>query len=304
MKRLRSDDYGGKGKLLAHDMELIHKNGEHIPVRLNASIVYINAQEFGSVGFFQDQRERIKMEEELQQAQVQLLQSEKMASLGKLAAGIAHQINNPLSGIVLFSNLLLEDEEMSCRAAWATDLRRIADEAERCRSIVKELLEFARQTQQKLKAVNLNRALSQTIFLLEKQVLFQNIEISKDFDEAIPDIYADPQQLNHVFMNLILNAAEAMEGRGTLTLRTKLCPEAEAVEFQICDTGIGIPQEIQSRVFEPFFTTKEIGQGTGLGLSMVYGIVDRHKGKITIESEENRGTTFTVRLPIGELALE
>lgn len=304
MRKLRADDHGGKGKLIGHLMQLIHKNSEHIPVRLNASLVYVNGQEFGSVGFFQDQRERIKMSEELKQTQVQLLQSEKMASLGKLSAGIAHQINNPLSGIVLFSNLLIEDLEMAKFPEWAADLKRIADEAERCRSIVKELLEFARQTDQKVKTVNLNRALGQTIFLLEKQVLFHNIIIVRLFQTGLPEIWADPQQLNHVFMNLILNAAEAMEGRGTLTLRTRTSETLGCVEFEVSDTGCGIPDEIRSRVFEPFFTTKEVGKGTGLGLSMVYGIVERHGGKVMIDSAENEGTVFTVRLPIGESLME
>lgn len=302
MRRLRSDEYGDKGKLRAHDMELIHKNGEKIPVRLNASLVHIHGREFGSVGFFRDQRQRMKMEKELKAAHVQLLQSEKMASLGKLAAGIAHQINNPLSGIMLFSNLLLENEEMPHE--WGTDLKRIADEAERCRSIVKELLEFARQTEQKVKRVDINRALGQTIFLLEKQVLFQNIEIVKDFDPGTPEICADPQQLNHVYMNLILNAAEAMEGQGTLTLRTRPCEAPMAAEFQICDTGTGIPPEIQSKIYEPFFTTKDIGKGTGLGLAMVYGILEQHGGTIDIESREGEGAAFIVRLPLGQVPTE
>ncbi len=299
MRRLRSREYGGRNKLLSFDMEAVTKSGEKIPVRVNASLVLVNGEEFGTVGFFQDQRDRIKMEEELSQAQAQLLQAEKMASLGRLAAGIAHQINNPLSGIVLFSNLLLENPEVAANNEWSSDLQRIADDAERCRSIVKELLEFARQTQQRLQPVELNQALANKVFLLERQVLFQNIEIIKDFSPEIPQIHVDPQQLDHVFMNLIINAAQAMNSRGTLTLRTRYLAQDEMVEIGVSDTGQGIPEEIRSRIFEPFFTTKEVGQGTGLGLSMVYGIVERHGGSIHVESEICQGSTFTVRLPIG-----
>jgi PAS domain S-box-containing protein len=299
MTLLRSEGSGGKNKLLSYDMEAVNKSGEKIPVRVNASLVMVNGEAFGTVGFFQDQRERIKMEEELSKAQSQLLQAEKMASLGRLGAGIAHQINNPLSGIMLFSNLLLETPEIAQNPEWSDDIQRIADEAERCRSIVKELLEFARQTQQRLQPVELNQALANKIFLLERQVLFQNIDVIQAFSASIPVIHVDPQQLDHVFMNLIINAAQAMHGRGTLTIRTRYLEEDEQVEIQVCDTGHGIPEEIRSRIFEPFFTTKEVGQGTGLGLSMVYGIVERHGGSIRVESEVGAGTTFTVRLPIG-----
>ncbi len=299
MRRLRSEEHGGRNKLVSFDMEAFSKGEEKIPVRVNASLVLVNGEEFGTVGFFQDQRKRIKMEEELSQAQAQLLQAEKMASLGRLGAGIAHQINNPLSGIVLFSNILLETEEIAENPEWIADIQRIADDAERCRSIVKELLEFARQTQQKVQPVHLNEALQHKVFLLEKQVLFQNIEVVEEFSPEEPVIHVDPQQLDHVFMNLIINAAQAMDGRGTLTLRTTCLTDDEVVEIQVCDTGQGIPEDIQSRIFEPFFTTKEVGVGTGLGLSMVYGIVERHGGSVQVDSEVGEGTTFTVRLPVG-----
>lgn len=299
MRRLRSEEHGGKNKLVSFDMDAISKGGEKIPVRVNASLVLVNGEEFGTVGFFQDQRVRIKMEEELSQAQAQLLQAEKMASLGRLGAGIAHQINNPLSGIVLFSNILLETEEIAENPEWAADIQRIVDDAERCRSIVKELLEFARQTQQKVQPVHLNEALKHKVFLIEKQVLFQNVEVIEEFSPEEPVIYVDPQQLDHVFMNLIINAAQAMDGRGTLTLRTCYLADDESVEIRVCDTGQGIEEDIRSRIFEPFFTTKEVGVGTGLGLSMVYGIVERHGGSVQVESEVGEGTTFTVRLPMG-----
>jgi PAS domain S-box-containing protein len=298
MEKLRSDGHGGKNRLVAHDMEMLSKDGGRIPVRVNASLVLVNGEEFGSVGFFQDQRKRLKMEEELSRAQAQLLQAEKMGSLGRLAAGIAHQINNPLSGIVLFANLLLESPEIANVPEWSTDLRRVVEDAERCRAIVKELLEFARQTQQRLQPVDLNEALQHKIFLLEKQVLFQNIEMIAELDPDVPLIHVDPQQLDHVFMNLLINAAQAMDGHGTLTLRSRVLDDGELAELQVCDTGHGIPEDIRSRIFEPFFTTKAVGVGTGLGLSIVHSIVERHDGSIHVESTVGCGTTFTVRLPV------
>ena len=298
MEKLRSEDHGGRNRLVGYEMEGFSKDGKRIPVRVNASLVLVNGKEFGSVGFFQDQRERLKMEEALSKAQAQLLQAEKMGSLGRLAAGIAHQINNPLSGIVLFSNLLLEDPAIAGIPEWASDLRRVVEDAERCRAIVKELLEFARQTQQRLQPVDLNEALQHKMLLLEDQVLFQNVTFVTELGSDLPIIHIDPQQLDHVFINLMINAAQAMDGRGTLTLRTRVLEGGAFAEFQVSDTGMGIPAEIQTRIFEPFFTTKAIGVGTGLGLSMVYGIVERHGGSIRVDSEVGLGTTFTVRLPV------
>lgn len=299
MDKIDSADHGGKGRLRWHEMEIRDRSGTSIPVRLKASVVSVAGFEFATVFFISDRREQIRMRQELERAQVQLLQSEKMASLGKLAAGIAHQINNPLGGIVLFSNLLLEDPDILKTPKWETDVRRIATDAGRCSSIVKEVLEFARQTGDVLKPVDLNCALTQTIFLLEKQPLFHNIEVVEDFCTE-PVVHAEPQQLNHVLMNLILNAAEAMDGQGRLTLRTRPCRDDEAFEVRVEDTGPGIPDEIRSQVFEPFFTTKPVGKGTGLGLSVVYGIVERHQGEIRIESTAGEGAAFTVTFPVGK----
>jgi len=296
MKKLRSDEYGGKGKLKTCEVNVVGKNGDVIPIRLNASIVYEEDKELATIGFFHDLREEIKMKKKLEKTQVQLLQAEKMASLGKLAAGVAHQLNNPLGGISLFTKLILEEYELEEKIK--DDLNRILKDTQRCSDTVKELLEFARQTSQFMKPCDINRAITRTLFLLENQALFQNIITENDLSPDLPHVKADIQQLNHMFMNIILNAAQAMEGKGTLTLKTFLNSDKDHVCIEITDTGPGIPEDIKNNIFEPFFTTKEEGKGTGLGLSIVYGIVENHMGNIHVTSKPGNGTKFFIELPL------
>jgi len=297
MRKLRSEDYGGRGKLKSYQVDCRRKDGTPVPISLSAAIVYEGEKEVASVGFFHDLRDKIQMERKLQKTQVQLLQAEKMASLGKLAAGVAHQLNNPLGGITLYGQLMLEEYELPAGAQ--ADLRRILDDAERCRNTIRELLEFARQTRQEIRLNDLNHALSQTLFLLENQTLFHNIEIAKDLDPTLPKVPSDIQQLNHVFMNIILNAAEAMAGVGQLRVRTFVAEDSRRAIIQIADTGPGIPDDVLPHIFEPFFTTKEQGKGTGLGLSLVYGIIENHNGRVQVTSEVGKGTTFSIQLPLG-----
>ena len=302
MQNLRSEDYGGKGKLRSFQVDVISKDGVIVPISLNAAIVYENGQEMATIGFFHDLREQLQMKSELEKTQLQLLQAEKMASLGKLAAGVAHQLNNPLGGITLFTKLIMEEYHLEEGAK--EDLNRILKDANRCRDTVRELLEFTRQTRHLMRANDVNRALTRTLFLLESQTLFQNIDIVKDLDPTLPLVYADIQQLNHLFMNIILNAAQAMEGKGTLTIRSRLLSDIDRVCIEISDTGPGIPNDILPHIFEPFFTTKEEGKGTGLGLSLAYRIVQNHSGHIEAESKPDEGTTFFIELPLAAKNLE
>lgn len=295
MQKLRSDEFGGNGKLRQYQVNIIHKNGEAIPIRLNAAIVYEEEREAATIGFFHDLREELRIKRELENTQIQLLQAEKMASLGKLAAGVAHQLNNPLGGITLFAKLIMEEYDLEKNAK--EDLQRILKDAERCRDTVKELLEFSRQTHYFKQPCDINKALSRTLFLLEDQTLFQNIKINRDLALSLPPVQADVQQLNHLFMNIVLNAAEAMEGKGELSARSYLLPGGDRVCIEISDTGPGIPGEILPHIFEPFFTTKEQGKGTGLGLSLVYSIVENHEGNIKARSNPGEGTTFIIELP-------
>jgi PAS domain S-box-containing protein len=298
MRNLRSEEYGGKGKLKLYHTDVITKNGEIIPIKLNASIIYENGQEIATIGFFRDMREEFRIKNELENTQIQLLQAEKMSSLGKLAAGVAHQLNNPLGGITLFAKLIQEEYDLEEGAQ--EDLRRILKDAQRCRDTVKELLEFTRQTRHLMRPHDVNQTISRTLFLLESQTLFQNIEIETDLDASLPLVQSDIQQLNHLFMNIILNAAQAMEEKGRLTVKSSFLPDGDRVCIEISDTGPGIPEDILPRIFEPFFTTKEEGKGTGLGLSLAYSIVRNHGGNITAKSTPGQGTTFIIEFPVAD----
>jgi PAS domain S-box-containing protein len=296
MKNLRSEAHGGKGRLERYLVDVVDKKGERIPISLNASIVYEDDQEIATIGFFHDRREQIKMRKQLETTQVQLLQAEKMASLGKLAAGVAHQLNNPLGGITLFAKLMMEEHVLPEGAKG--DLNRILKDAERCRDTVKELLEFARQTRYLMQPNDINTLLRRTLFLLENQALFQNIAVQKQLAADLPPVPSDAQQLNHLFMNIILNAAQAMNGNGTLTLITSRAEDNGCVRIQISDTGPGIPENALPHIFEPFFTTKEEGQGTGLGLSLAYNIVESHGGRLVAANKPDQGATFIIDLPL------
>ncbi len=297
MRCLRSEDYGGRGKLKKYRVNAIAKNKEEFPISLYASIIYDEkGEEAGSIGFFHDLRERIHIQKKLEKTQLQLIQSEKMASLGKLSAGVAHQLNNPLGGITLYTKLMLEDYDLEDNAR--EDLYRILKDAQRCRETVKELLEFARQTRHFMRPLNINKAIERTLFLIENQTLFQNITVKKNMAPFVPLVLADSQQLGHVFMNIIINAAQAMDGHGTITITTRESANKDRVIIEIADTGNGIPAEDLRHIFEPFFTTKEEGKGTGLGLSVVYGIIENHNGKIFARSVLGRGSTFIIEFPI------
>jgi len=296
MKKLRSPEYGGVGKLAPTQFIVLNKAGEKIPIQLSATLIYDGTgKEIASVGIFTDLRPRLMMEKKLQETHVQLVSSEKMASLGKLAAGIAHEINNPLGGILIYSSLMMEDlsEEDSKRG----DLARIVQEAGRCKEIVKSLLEFARQTETKMEPTDINRAITDGLFFLENQALFHNIRIVKNLDPSLPLATGNAGQLKQVFMNIIINAAEAMHGNGELTISTYPASDRNSILMEFTDTGEGIPEENFSRIFEPFFTTKDVGKGTGLGLATSYGIIEDHGGKIFVKSKVGEGTTFTIELP-------
>ncbi|MBF0398211.1 MAG: PAS domain-containing protein [Desulfobacterales bacterium] len=296
MRHLRSDEYGGKGKLKSFRVDVLRKDGQIIPICLNAAIVYEGDKEVATIGFFHDMRDELKIKSDLEKTHVKLLQAEKMSALGKLAAGVAHQLNNPLGGITLFAKIIMEEYELDPLVK--SDLERILNEAKKCSDTVKELLEFARQTSNLIRPHDINSAINRTMFLLENQALFQNIKISKHFDDTIPQVYVDIQQMNHVFMNIILNAGQAMDGKGTLTIRTSMSNDKEKVCIEIEDTGPGISEEIAAHIFDPFFTTKEEGKGTGLGLSIVYSIIEDHKGSIAVKSKPGEGATFIIELPI------
>ena len=240
---------------------------------------------------------------ELREAQAHLIQSEKLASLGKLAAGVAHEINNPLGGILIYSHLLLED--MDRNSPYYKNLEKIVKETTRCKDIVKGLLEFARPKEPETTSTNINELLDKSLSLVESQSLFQNIRVEKQYAPDLPLIVADSSQLQQVFMNIILNAADAMRGEGELKLRTSLDADGRYISIDFSDTGPGIKEEDKKKIFDPFFTTKEVGHGTGLGLSISYSIIRKHQGTIEVQSAPGEGATFSVRLPVsGEIQNE
>ncbi|MFH1137514.1 MAG: PAS domain S-box protein [Pseudomonadota bacterium] len=262
-----------------------------------------NGEKIGTVGISKDITEKKRIEAELEQkkaeleeAQLQILHSEKMASLGKLATSVAHEINNPLGGILLFCEMILEElrEDDPNRP----DLIQIREQTLRCKDIVKGLLEFGRMTGTHYAFIDLNRTVEQGLALFANQALFQNIKIVREMDPGLPQIMGDASQLNQVFTNLIINAVDAMDGQGTLAIRTWVDQEAEETVIEFADTGRGIKPEDMQRLFEPFFTTKEVGEGVGLGLSTSYGIIKKHNGGIDVKSTLGQGAVFTVRLPL------
>ncbi|MGQ9652535.1 MAG: GNAT family N-acetyltransferase [Thermodesulfobacteriota bacterium] len=295
MRRLRSDSYGPKGKLPTTHVTLVGKSGDQVPVHISAAIVYEGQREIATVGIFTDLRERIRMQRQLEDTYKQLLHSEKLASLGKLAAGVAHEINNPLGGILIYANLLLEQER---EEATKKDLQEIIEQTLRCKEIVQGLLNFARKTGEEKVPTQLNEALEKCVSLMEKQALFHNIKVEREFQADLPPILADPSQINQVFTNLIVNAAQAMDGKGRLLLRTWSEGTPTEVHVEVSDTGVGIPEQHLPRIFDPFFSTKAVGKGTGLGLSIAYGIVKRHGGEFQVRSRVGQGTTFHVKFPL------
>jgi two-component system, NtrC family, sensor kinase len=235
------------------------------------------------------------MAETLQHAQQELLHKDRLASMGQLAAGVAHEINNPLGTILLYSDVLYK--ELPFDDPRRADLKMIIDETNRCKTIVADLLNFARQHEVMAKVMNLHDLLDEVLKGLTKQSRFEGVRVEKKYDTDLPFIMADPDQLRQVFIILLDNAAEAIEASGTITICTRPVDE-HWVEIRISDTGCGIAEENLNKVFTPFFTTKPLGQGTGLGLSIAYGIIKMHRGQINLQSKVGEGTTVTITLPM------
>lgn len=237
---------------------------------------------------------------EIAQMHSQLVRSEKLASLGKLVAGIAHEINNPLAGILMFATMFADNRTLP--PGMREDAHIIVRETQRCAEIVKRLLEFSRNSIPRKKVKSLPGIMEDTMALLEHQAKLGGIEIVRSYDAGLPNILVDPNQIEQVFVNMVVNACQAMPGGGRLTICMRADYPRHYLVTTIADTGHGIRPENLSKIFDPFFTTKDQPadglNGTGLGLSVSYGIIQNHGGRIGVVSEPGKGTTFTVELPL------
>jgi PAS domain S-box-containing protein len=230
------------------------------------------------------------------QLEEHLTRTEKLASLGQLSAGVAHEMNNPLGSIMVLSYLLLEDLDEGC--AERAPVEKIIKEATRCKEIVQGLLEFSRYTPSRMVPLDVNATLEEVLYLVSDHLLFQHIDLVKDFAPNLPPVLGDKSRLEQVFVNLLMNSGDAMEGMGHLTLSTSLHPEGNRVRLAFIDTGPGIPENLRGRLFDPFFTTKGVGKGVGLGLAISYGIIEKHMGRIFVEKTGPEGTSFVIELPV------
>jgi two-component system NtrC family sensor kinase len=305
------------GSATGMETSLRTSSGEEVPVTLNASVMRDRSGDvIGTVLVATDLREmrrllvearaaaaaereqaaeRAKAYRELKTLQARLIQSEKMSSLGRMAASVAHEINNPLGAIVVYSHLLLENtpEDFPGRG----NLQKIVREATRCRDIVRGLLDFARPGAGARQTADLNAVVRAAHDLLRGQAVFRQIDVALDLSPTPVETVCDSSQVQQAFTNFLANAAEAINGPGGITIRSWRDASRKTAAVSFTDTGCGIPQADMERIFEPFFTTKQGGHGTGLGLAIAYGIVERHGGTIKVESLPGEGTTFTVHLP-------
>jgi len=232
---------------------------------------------------------------ELSERDQKLLSAERLKATERLASEIAHELNTPLGGILMYSHLLLDD--LPDDNPNLENVIKINKLAHRCKMIVQGLLDFAHQESPQHKMVQVNTIIRNVIGFMEDHVLLRNISIETRLDPVLPKIQGQENKLEQVFVNLIINAAQSMNGSGTLTLHTELDRDTNLVRIVCSDTGCGIEDDLIDKVFEPLFTTKERGTGTGLGLSICHGIVEQHRGTITVRSSKGQGSAFTIFLP-------
>jgi len=285
---------------------LIQASKEVSEGNLNPRFGPISKNEIGVLqNTFSEMLSFLRARDRRQQAEseIKLLQSEKQASVGRLAAGVAHEINNPLTGVLTFTHMLLRRKDLDTEVR--ADLQTIAKETERVRAIVKGLLDFSRQTKLEPESTDINKLVRSAITLVDNQALVKGVQLEFLPTDGLPVRTVDRSQMQSVILNIMMNAIDATEPGGTITVRTgfsisKGKTEQDGIEISISDTGCGISKENLGKIFDPFFTTKEVGQGTGLGLSVSYGIVARHGGNIRVQSEVGKGSSFTIWLPLEE----
>lgn len=286
-----------EGKVSNQETQLSTKGGKTVDISLTLSqLKDSSGRMIGTVGISKDITE-------FKKTQAQLIQAGKLAGIGQLAAGIAHEINNPLSGVLGYAKRLMKkaaDEELKTIPAFESfpkEMKLIVDSALRCKKIIEGLLLFSRTSETQSTNVNINEVIDESLVLFGNQLTSHNIELNKFLNPNIATIKANHTQIQQVFTDIIINAMQAMPEGGILTILTRPV-NSSAVEIEFTDTGEGIPEENLTKIFEPFFTTREPGKGTGLGLYMIYRILQDHRGRIDVKSEVGKGTTFTITLPV------
>ena len=301
-EELYSEEYGGENRLFLYETNLVSRQGDKVPVQLSATVLFEEGEATGLVGFFRDLRE-LRMLEQQFADQTRLLQQHKMMSLGRLAASVVHEVNNPLAGILNYLRLMikiLNRDSMGQEQIekFRTYLTTVESETGRCSKIISNLLAFSRKSRMEFSKVGIDELLERCIMLSQHKMDLQNIRINTGFDKQLPPVWGDFNQIQQCVINLIFNAIDAMPDGGTLTMESSFRQDRGLVEIKVGDTGHGISSEDLPHIFDPFYSTKTEGKGLGLGLSTVYGIIDRHKGTITVENESEKGTLFIIRLPV------
>jgi PAS domain S-box-containing protein len=294
MKMMRTPEYGGAGRLMSYPILYVRRDGKIIEGNLSAAVIYDGrGQEMATVGIFVDLKERLEMEAKLRNTQEQLLQSEKLAAMGRLTSQIAHELNNPLYGIM--NTLELLKTEVSPQSKRRKILEMALSETVRLTDLLRKMLSFSKPDEEEKQQVDVNVILDEILLLVRKQLQENTIKISTAFEKDLPDVRASRNQLRQVFLNMVSNARDAMPEGGILTIKT--LSTAHDVRIEIADTGVGIREEHQDKIFEAFFTTKEGTKGVGLGLSVCYGFIKEHGGDIKVWSKRGEGTIFTIVLP-------
>jgi two-component system NtrC family sensor kinase len=295
MRKMRSPEFGGRGKLRTYPITFMHKDGHPVEGTLSASIIYDeNGNEKASVGFFVDLEERLEMERKLRRTQEQLLQSEKLAAMGRLTSQLAHELNNPLYGIM--NTLELMKTEIKPDNKRRRLLEMSLSETMRLADMLRKMLSFSKPDQEQRRPVDINTIVDEIMLLHEKQLREVDIKIELDFAQGLKPVMASKNQLRQVFLNMVSNAKDAMPNGGVIKVSTS--GNGGHVCVEISDTGTGIKPEHLDHIFDTFFTTKtDSGRGVGLGLSVCYGFVKDHGGDIQVESSWGQGTTFKIILP-------
>jgi len=299
--KLYGSEHGGRHRLTLYETNLVAISGQLIPAQFSGAVLYEGGKEIGSVAFFRDLREIRRLEQQFAD-QARLLHQDKMISLGRLAASVVHEINNPLAGVLNYARLMLKILKKGplsndYQEKFENYLILMENEINRCSSIVSSLLAFSRKSELEFTDVAINELVEKCLMLSGHKLKLSNISLETQLPQGLPLIRGDYNQMQQCVINLIFNAIDAMPDGGRLLVATSHRPSDRTVSIRIQDTGRGISKNDLPHIFEPFFTTKSEGQGLGLGLPMVEGIVERHKGRVEVTSELGKGTTFTLLFP-------